>query len=108
MQKTTVEGFRLSPQQEHLWLLQQSEGGMTSCATCSVRIEGALDFTALERAAEMAVERNEVLRTSFMRMQGMAAPLQVVCDVEPVRIERLEACSLESKDEAAVPEKAPC
>src|SRR5579885_1111400 len=107
MQKTTVEGFRLSPQQKHLWSLQQDEGGMTARATCSVLIEGALDFQALERAVEMAVGRNEILRTSFVRLQGMAAPLQVVRDGGPVRIERLEACDLESQDRSPVPDRPP-
>ncbi|HEX8852561.1 MAG TPA: hypothetical protein VF754_03690, partial [Pyrinomonadaceae bacterium] len=69
MQKMTVEGFRLSPQQEHLWLLQQAEGSMPTRAVCSVRVEGALDLPTLERAARMAVERNEILRTSFQRLQ---------------------------------------
>ncbi len=40
----TLQGFRLSPQQKHLWLLQQDSSA--SRASCAIRIEGNLNVQA--------------------------------------------------------------
>ncbi|HYG64275.1 MAG TPA: AMP-binding protein, partial [Thermoanaerobaculia bacterium] len=73
-----MEGFRLSPQQERLWRLAGSaEAAAGYRAWCVAAVEGPLDRGALERALELAVERNELLRTSFRTVPGLAAPLQV-------------------------------
>ncbi|HEV7374984.1 MAG TPA: condensation domain-containing protein, partial [Pyrinomonadaceae bacterium] len=95
MQKQIVEGFRLSPQQEHLWLLQQSEAGMPARVTCAVEIKGNLDSATLELAIEKTIARHEILRTTFQRLQGMAAPLQVVADSTPARIQQHDLSELQ-------------
>src|SRR5262249_42630844 len=90
MQTKTVEGFQLSPQQERLWLLRQSGAGMPSRAICAVGVEGPLDLQTLDRAVEMTINRHEILRTTFQRLEGMMAPLQVVADGGPARIQRYD------------------
>ena len=73
-----LQGFRVSPQQRHLWLLQQSE--VAYHARCSVLIEGELDVDALKAAVTTVVQRHEILRTVFARTPGVKVPLQVVVD----------------------------
>lgn len=74
-----LQGFRVSPQQRHLWLLQQSEGAAYH-ARCSVLIEGELDVAALKTAVRTVVQRHEILRTFFARTPGVKVPLQVVSE----------------------------
>jgi amino acid adenylation domain-containing protein len=73
---TEIEGFRLSPQQRWLWLLQGGVGPYR--AQASVLLSGALDPAALRRALAAAVSRHEVLRTAFVRPPGIKAPVQVI------------------------------
>ena len=71
-----IEGYRLSPQQLHLWLLQQNSAAYRS--QCIVRVEGALDVKALRKALQRVVQRHDILRTSFLRPPGIRFPVQVI------------------------------
>src|ERR1700748_1182441 len=71
-----AEGFRLSPQQKRIWLLQQ--GGGDYRVQCAVLLEGPLDEAALEEAVGMVVERHSILRTTFPCLPGMKSPLQSI------------------------------
>src|SRR5579862_3379014 len=70
-------GFRLSPQQEQLWL-NEPEGPRLE-ARCSIDVEG-FDPDALRGALERLVARHEILRTTFVRQPGMKLPSQVIHD----------------------------
>ena len=70
-----VEGFRLSPQQRHLWSLQGARPWRTHC---TVRLSGELDRQALLAALASLVERHEILRTTFQLLPGFLTPLQVI------------------------------
>lgn len=78
MSTKVIEGFHLSPQQAHLWSLQQGDDESAYRAQCVISIEGVLDAEALEAALRRVVGRHEILRTAFRRLPGMAFPLQVV------------------------------
>ncbi len=79
MEAQTLEGYRLSPQQRHLWLLQQDNNyNPAYSSTCVVRLVGPLDTVALEQAFASVVEQHEILRTSFEFLPGMTTPLQVI------------------------------
>ena len=69
-------GFRLSPQQKHLWLLQQ--GNTTYKSQCDILIEGDLDTQALTDVLQEAVDSHEVLRTRFELFSTLAIPVQVI------------------------------
>ncbi|MBN3925209.1 non-ribosomal peptide synthetase [Nostoc sp. NMS4] len=72
-----MQGFRLSPQQKHLWQLQ----GINSLpyhSQCAVLIEGVIDINILKQALEQVVNRHEILRTNFHCLPGMSIPLQVI------------------------------
>ena len=78
MSSQTLEGFRLSPQQKQLWLLQES--GNIYYAQCVLKIEGNLQIGTLEWALRKIVARHEALRTSFYRKPGIKVPIQVIDD----------------------------
>ena len=67
--------FRLSPQQEHLWRSYPS--GPVLTVHCLIDVgEAASD--AVHTALGLVVERHEVLRTTFVRRQGLKLPNQVI------------------------------
>ncbi|MEH2406856.1 non-ribosomal peptide synthetase [Nostoc sp.] len=78
MQAESMEGFQLSPQQEHLWLLQQIDKSEAYRSNCAILIEGNLDINNLELALQDIVERHEILRTCFPCLPGMTLPVQVI------------------------------
>ncbi len=79
-QQEVIEGFRLSPQQKHLWLLQQEDSGQPYCTQCAVLIEGNLDPKILAAALRNVFARHEILRTTFVCLPGMSIPVQVISD----------------------------
>src|ERR1044072_1182161 len=73
----TVQSYRLSPQQERLWLLQQKHSGAYR-AQCSWLLEGSLDQARLQTAMNVVVERHEILRTTFQNLPDVLLPVQVI------------------------------
>jgi amino acid adenylation domain-containing protein len=68
------EHLPLSFAQQRLWLLAQIEGVSRAYhITMGMELRGALDRTALCRALDRIVARHEVLRTSFMLVEGEPA-----------------------------------
>ncbi|HEU4712838.1 MAG TPA: amino acid adenylation domain-containing protein [Pyrinomonadaceae bacterium] len=78
MSKVLVEGFRLAPQQERVWLLHQKDKSRAYRAQSAIRINGEIDARRLRRAVEDVVQRHEILRTGFQCLPGMTVPLQVI------------------------------
>ena len=79
MQQEIIQGYRLSPQQKHLWLLHGhnfSNAGYRAC--CLVRLTGELDTDLLRRALDQVTARHEILRTTFRLLKGMTIPVQVI------------------------------
>jgi amino acid adenylation domain-containing protein len=67
----------LSPAQERLWFLDRLEGGSAFYnIPLALRLAGALDVAALERALGEIVRRHGALRTTFAEVDGAA--VQVV------------------------------
>lgn len=71
-----IQGFPLSPQQKHLWLLQQDSNLYRS--QCAILIEGDIEIKILKEALEKVIARNEILRTNFHRPRGLKIPIQVI------------------------------
>src|SRR6185503_7028002 len=78
MMKEVIEGLRLSPQQKHVWGLQQHDRAQSYRAQVVVSIDGRLDVDSLIAAIEQVVERHEILRTTFCCVPGMTIPLQII------------------------------
>ncbi|MGB7440979.1 MAG: amino acid adenylation domain-containing protein [Coleofasciculaceae cyanobacterium] len=83
MQKSSIEGFRLSPQQKHLWQLQQAHNNQRYNACCSILIKGSFNKITLELALNNIINRYEIVRTNFQSLRGMSIPLQVITDNKP-------------------------
>ncbi|MEM9157380.1 MAG: condensation domain-containing protein, partial [Cyanobacteria bacterium P01_F01_bin.33] len=81
-QATSIQGFRLSPQQKQLWLQQAGGDARAYAAIASVRANGIPDVQKLEVALQQLVERHEILRTTFQALPGMEIPLQVVQEMD--------------------------
>ena len=103
MQTITVEGFRLSPQQRHLWQLQQHTAAYP--AHCVVRVEGELDEVALREAAALTVGRYEILRTRFRRPHGILWPVQIVAAVSRPLWQSIDLCGLPAPRRAGLVEE---
>ena len=75
-----IEGFRLSPQQRHLWIAQRPDSvDLAGRFWCRVEARGNhLDGMALRAAVEEIVTRHEILRTTFRRMAELTEPLQII------------------------------
>jgi amino acid adenylation domain-containing protein/non-ribosomal peptide synthase protein (TIGR01720 family) len=83
MPAAALQGFRLSPQQRHLWSLHRE--GPVYAAQVTVLLRAGVDGGALRRALQSVVDRHEILRTTFRRRPGVKVPLQVVAAAaEPV------------------------
>ncbi|MEH2455997.1 amino acid adenylation domain-containing protein [Nostoc sp.] len=72
-----MQGFRLSPQQKHLWQLQEIDN-FPYRSQCAILIQGNLDVNILKLVLEKIVHRYEILRTTFHSLAGMTIPLQVI------------------------------
>ncbi|MDJ0658848.1 MAG: amino acid adenylation domain-containing protein [Crocosphaera sp.] len=72
------EGFRLSPQQERVWLLQCLEPSYEYQIDALLNIEGNLDIERLKTAIYQVMERHEILRTTFPCLPGMSIPFQQI------------------------------
>jgi amino acid adenylation domain-containing protein len=86
MQNKTIEGFRLSPQQRHLWGLQQNKRQQIYRVRGAILITGNLDREILKKALQNVVNRHEILRTSFDCLPGMTLPLQAIASTAEVPI----------------------
>ncbi|MBW4434412.1 MAG: amino acid adenylation domain-containing protein [Pelatocladus maniniholoensis HA4357-MV3] len=71
-----IQGFPLSPQQKHLWLLQQN--GNLYRTQCAILIEGDVKVEILQKALNKVIAKNEILRTNFYHSPGIKIPIQVI------------------------------
>ena len=95
-----IEGFRLSPQQRHVWRLLQDDQSYR--AQCVILLEGNLDAKVLEQTIQKIVARHEILRTNFRRNPGISYPIQLIGEGRVIleRDERQSERSLTEEIEA--------
>jgi amino acid adenylation domain-containing protein len=100
MSTEIIEGFRLSPQQEHLWLLQQVIDSSVYRVSCSVLIEGNIEDNYLLNALQNIVNRHEIFRTEFEYVPGMTIPVQVISNSKVILCEQhnLSDCDPEEQE----------
>ena len=90
MSNESIVGYRLSPQQRHLWSLQQLHPGQSFRAQCTIHITGDLDPKVLSAAAKCLVSRHEILRTTFHDLEGMSFPVQVIGENADVSVTEID------------------
>jgi amino acid adenylation domain-containing protein len=91
---TTASVRPASFAQERFWLIDQLGAGAAYNISWPLRLRGALDAVALERALNEIVRRHEILRSRFADEDGR--PVQVV---EPSRAVELEFVDLSGESE---------
>lgn len=101
MLELITEGFRLSPQQKRLWLLQHVEPSLPYQASCAVVIEGNLNAKVFKIALENLVKRHEILRTTFRCLPGMTIPLQVIADSSIPSVSDYDLSRLDPREQEA-------
>lgn len=75
MPEPSLEAFELSPLQERIW---RAAGNRPTWVEVLVRLDGALDAGALERALSTVVSRHEMLRTRFVSLPALLQPVQAI------------------------------
>src|SRR5690242_5946897 len=81
---------RLSPSQQRIWLHDQLEGGAGYLRPVALRLRGALDVVALERALGTVIRRHEALHSRLEIGADGLPLLRIVGDpVPPLDVERL-------------------
>ncbi|MGB3204152.1 MAG: amino acid adenylation domain-containing protein [Crinalium sp.] len=97
VQESVINGFRLSPQQKRVWLLQQDS--LAYRVQCAILIEGSLQPNYLKLALEKVVLRQEILRTSFQRPPGIKTPVQVINDKYSLFWQKIDLADVESQEQ---------
>ncbi|MGE5659091.1 MAG: amino acid adenylation domain-containing protein [Actinomycetota bacterium] len=101
MQKETIEGFRLSPQQRRLWGLQQNNHQQPYRVRAAILMTGTLNQEILKSALQKVVNRHEILRTSFPCLPGMTVPLQAIASTVKLPISEYNLSSLPPEEQEA-------
>lgn len=99
--EATIQGYRLSPQQKHLWLQRGRARSDAFWSRCAVRVTGPVDLDRLERAFHSVVEQHEILRTTFPLLPGMTLPAQVIHEQSPDCVQRWDVASLDVEEQNA-------
>ncbi|MEV7417191.1 amino acid adenylation domain-containing protein [Streptomyces sp. NPDC089919] len=99
----TGEGFRVSPQQQHVW---QQAGALTGAdATpwvwCTVVLDGPLDAARLERAVAVLTERHEILRTTVERAPSLVLPVQMIAEGAAAPVEHVDLAHVPADERPA-------
>ena len=89
MLKQEIEGYRISPLQRRLWLLQGAGCTAVQRGYVVVHLEGELDQRRLKSAIATIASRHEALRTKFHTLSGSSIPVQVVDEVS-IEFEELD------------------
>ena len=105
-QCTTIEGYRLSPQQERLWLLCGAAESTAYRVTCTVTINGCADTARIDQALRQIIRRHEILRTEFVSLKGMSVPLQTINETGQVEIEFYDLGRSDAAERKAMIESA--
>jgi len=93
--------FPVSFSQQRLWFLDQLEPGNSIYNIPSaVRLSGELDVAALKRSVQELVRRHEILRTTFMSVNG--EPMQMVAPSQPLAMPIIDLSQMEEQRRAAM------
>jgi amino acid adenylation domain-containing protein len=99
MNNQAIHGFQLSPQQKHLWLLQQENNSHAYYSFIAVEITGNLNIETLKDAIKTIVNKHQILCTSFRCLPGMNIPLQVIEDNSDLLIKEHDLRTISTAEE---------
>ena len=99
--RTGTDPAPLSFAQQRLWFLQKLDAGQTAYnVTSLLRLDGALDTPALQRALDALLARHDILRTRYPAGAG-SLPVQVVEPAQSGQVTFID-CSPQADPVAAV------
>jgi amino acid adenylation domain-containing protein len=101
MRQPAVEGFQLSPQQKRVWRLQNKMVVNPYYVRGAISIEGSLDAEILKRALAAVIQGQEILRTAFRAVPGLAFPVQAIDSGNSPSLEFIEFQKLPSETDTA-------
>ncbi|MFB4276899.1 amino acid adenylation domain-containing protein [Nonomuraea sp. MTCD27] len=84
---STDTGFALSPQQRRAWLARHTVDGTPWRWLCDLEIRGAVDATRLQDVIGALTAGHEILRTTYRRVAGLDAPVQVIGASKPFALD---------------------
>jgi amino acid adenylation domain-containing protein/FkbM family methyltransferase len=96
METSHIAGFRLSPQQGRVYLLQEALE-QPRYVQGIARVIGAIDIELLEAAISAVVRRHEMLRTTFHTLPDIVLPIQVIAEDANTPIIRLDLRHLQAE-----------
>jgi len=100
-----TNSYRLSPQQEYLWSLQQLDQSRSYYVRGAIRIDGLLDLEMLRAAFASVINRHEILRTTFQIWPGTSTLLQTISESGSFSFDQVDLSGLNQQEqEAAVDE----
>ena len=82
------ERIPLSFSQERLWFIDQLEGSIPYNSPTLLRLKGALNQQALEKALKHIIGRHEVLRTVFLEAEGK--PYQIIMPEDNWQLSKID------------------
>ncbi|SMD41575.1 amino acid adenylation domain-containing protein [Aquiflexum balticum DSM 16537] len=86
--ETRPQIIPLSYNQQSLWFIHQLEGSIQYHIPLILDIKGKLDFTALEEAFKIILNRHEPLRTVIREKDGM--PCQILLEMDRWKLDSME------------------
>ncbi|MBD2095648.1 amino acid adenylation domain-containing protein [Trichocoleus sp. FACHB-591] len=98
-----LEGYELSPQQKHLWVVHQLTGEnavQPYRVQAAISITGAIAPTIFQAALQDVIDRYEILRTTFQSAPGLDLPLQVIQETPTEAIATLDWSQLSASEQA--------
>ncbi len=98
----TIQGFSLSPLQQHLWRVQSSSGSAAWNVVAHVRVttngsDARVEADALRAAIERVALRTELLRTSIHELAGTHVAVQTIRDTPSFRFEPFDGDPLDAE-----------
>ncbi|BAY66403.1 amino acid adenylation [Calothrix brevissima NIES-22] len=94
-----IAGFEISPQQKHLWLLQ--EDSLPYCSQLAITIIGELKLDTLKVALAKLVDKHEILRTNFICVHESSLPIQIISDRSNFQWQEIDLKNLEDEQQQA-------
>ncbi len=101
MQNQISNGFRISPQQKRLWLLNKADKNHAYGIKALIKIEGNINTDILKVAIKNVVDRHEILRTTFHCVPGMTIPLQFINESGVLSFHDYDLSSFTSQEQEA-------
>ncbi len=103
MHYEAIEGYRLSPQQKYVWLMQKA--GPVFRSQCAVLLEGDICPDLFKNSFQKVVRRHEILRTVFRCLPGVDIPIQVITEDAVLNYQEIDLTHCAADDQEAVIDK---